>query len=306
MIPDDARIPLPLKHEHEHSVPTVIHHPEEDLPLLARWIHHAMENQTRFWSMIALLIGVVVALSLLGNGLTFSSASTNQAWSKLELAKTPGERVEIAKEFPKTPAERWALLQAATEYYNQGFNDLPANRDAALPSLKKALELFEKVATESPIDSPQARVAAFGVARTYEARNDLEKAALQYQKVAETKPWAGTAEARQAETLARVLKTPEAINFYKDLYAFKSVEAVLPPGGIGDLKFPLPDDHPPIGGASANPKTAGEPSPLTVPPPPPTPESKPDGKTIDLIPPSSDKSKPAPALPSEVFTPPPK
>lgn len=273
---DESRTPLPVKHHLDHEVPTVLHHPDEDQPLLARWVERAMENQTRFWGLIAALVVVTVGLSVLASGLSLGRASSDEAWTKLEAAKTPAERVEIAREFPKTPAERWALLQAATEYYRQGFDDLPANREAALPTLKKALDLFDRVANESPQDSPQARVAALGLARTLEARNDLAKALKQYQKVAGTRAWAGTEEARTADRLARSLEAPEAATFYKELYAFKPAEATLPPGGLESFKFPLPSGHPPIGGPVITPlpgatgKTS-EPNLSDVPPPPPSP-----------------------------------
>ncbi len=119
---------------------------------------------------------VTVGLSVLGSGLTLGRAASDEAWTKLETAKTPGDRVEIAKRVPQDRRpSAGRCLQAATEYYNQGFNDLPAHRDAALPNLKKALDLFQKVADESEPNSPQARAAALGVARTLEARNDLRQ-----------------------------------------------------------------------------------------------------------------------------------
>ena len=332
---DESRTPLPLpaKHQHDPDMPTVIHQPEDDLPLLARWLERAMANRARFWGLLTAAVLGVIGLSVLGTGLSMGRATSDEAWTRLEAAKTPGERVEIAKEYPKTQAERWALLQAATEYYNQGFNDLPANREAALPTLKKALDLFEKVAAESPVDAPQARVAALGVARTLEARNDLDRALRQYEKVARTKQWADTDEARTADSLARALKSPEAVSFYKELYAFKPVEATLPAGGVGSLPFSLPPDHPPVGGTPTNtdplpgptpnpaaPGSAGEPSPLIVPPPPPVPAragSGPSGSPRDLFTPlvpqtatpkaEPPRTKPAesnPGLPADVFSPP--
>src|SRR3954471_13493746 len=99
----------PLKHQHEHAVPTVIHHPEEDLPLLARWLHQAMENQTRFWSLLIGLVAVVIGLTVLVSGLSMGRTGADDAWTELEQAKTAAERVDIAKRFPNTPAERWAL-----------------------------------------------------------------------------------------------------------------------------------------------------------------------------------------------------
>ena len=124
-----------------------------------------------------------------------------------------------------------ALLQAATETYNKGFRDLPANREAAEPLLRKARTQFEQVVKQSPKDSPQARIAALGVARSLEAHNDLDKAIEQYELVAKT--WPGSAEAKHAERLAQALRKPENVAFYKELYAFKPVEATIPPMGTG-------------------------------------------------------------------------
>jgi tetratricopeptide (TPR) repeat protein len=316
MRPDEPR--APLRHELDHAIPTVIHHPEDDMPLLERWLHRAMANPTRFWGLLSASIAVLIGLTVLANAFSTGRAVSDTAWAKLETAKTAAERVEIANEFPNTQAQQWALLQAATEYFNQGFNDLPENRDAALPTLKKALDLFEKVAAEAPADSPQARAAALGVGRTLEARNELEKAIKQYEKVAQTKAWAGTDEARQAAELARRLATPEAKAFYKELYAYKPAEATLPPGDVGNFNLPLPAGHPPVGGTSPVPPPAdakganAEPNPLAVPPPPPTPAAKKEGESksleIELTKPSEaprteTPKADAPGLPADVFTP---
>ena len=109
---DETR--TPLRHQLDHAVPTVIHHPEEDMPLLARWVHRAMENQVRFWSLIAGIVVVVVGLAALSSGLSMGRSTSDKAWIQLETAKTPSERIAIAREYPKTQAEQWALLQAAT------------------------------------------------------------------------------------------------------------------------------------------------------------------------------------------------
>jgi tetratricopeptide (TPR) repeat protein len=276
----------PRRHQLDHAVPTVIHHPEEDLPQLARWLHRAMENQTRFWGLIVGLVVVVIGLTVLTTGFSLGRSTSDEAWMKLETAKTAAERVEIAKEFPKSQAERWALLQAATEYYNQGFADLPSNRDVALPALKKALDLFERVENESDPASFQARVAALGVARTLEARNELDKAIQQYEKVART--WKDSEEGRQAKQLARLLRRPESVAFYKELYAYKASEATLPP--LGQEGINLPPNHPPLDSPTV-------PASL-LPPPPPSPPASP------LAPAASGTGQPSlPGLPSDIFAP---
>jgi len=298
---DEPRSPA-TKHQLEHAIPTVIHHPEEDLPILARWLHQAMANPTRFWSLVGGSVLVLVVLAVLGSGFSLGGIQSDEAWIKLESAKTPGDRVEKAKEFPKTMASYWALLQAASEYYNEGFADLPNNRDAAEPKLKKALDLFEEVAEQAPKDNPLSRAAALGAARTLEARNQIEKAITKYEYVAKT--WPETADAKRARAQANELRKPESEEFYKKLYAFKPFTATIPPSG--GASFPFPAGHPTVPGldpssllappppvtlppsaqgAGAKASVTGEemPAPVTLPPPPaPTPKSE---------------------LPDEVFTP---
>ncbi|HMB07125.1 MAG TPA: tetratricopeptide repeat protein, partial [Isosphaeraceae bacterium] len=230
---------------------------------------------------------VVIGLAVLVNGLELGRTTSDEAWTKLERAKTPSERVELARDYPNTEPERWALLRAATEYYNQGFADLPANRDVALPILKKALDLFARVARESPPDAPQARVAALGLAQTLEARNKIDKAIAQYERVIKT--WKGSDEARQAEAKIQALSKPENLAFYQELYAYKPPEVTLPPGGRSSI--PLPPDRPPIGGPSMLPP------PVTVPPPPrpaPKPEAAPPSGEMpdDILAPEPEASAP--------------
>ena len=38
---------------------------EPDMPLLARWLSHAMANQTRFWGLVAGLVVVVTSTAFI-------------------------------------------------------------------------------------------------------------------------------------------------------------------------------------------------------------------------------------------------
>ncbi len=155
-VPSQVR-PLPARHQFDHQVPTVIHDPEENMMLLARWTHRAMKNQTRFWGTIIGLVAGVLAIVVVSNLLMNRNSGRADLWSKLETAKSPADRVQVAEDNPSSPVATWAKLQAATDFYNQGFGDLPNNRDVALPNLKKALDLFDDVVRQSPSDSPQAQ-----------------------------------------------------------------------------------------------------------------------------------------------------
>ncbi|MFO0893207.1 MAG: tetratricopeptide repeat protein [Isosphaeraceae bacterium] len=271
---------IPSRHQFEHQVPTQIHDPEQDMMILARWFHRALKNPTRFWGTVAGIAGAILLLVLLTNVVSVGNSSNAEVWTKLETAKSPSDRVMLAEDHPQSPAAPWARLQAATEFYNQGFADLPNNRDVALPTLKKALDNFDAVTKMSPPDSPQARAAAIGKARTLEARNELSKAIEQYDLVVKT--WPGTAEAAEAKELAAALRRPDASDFYKQLYAYSPTKVTLPPSGSQNLDMPLLPP-PPLGtNLPAEATPPGMPATIPLrPPPPPTPIGKADEKKAE-------------------------
>jgi hypothetical protein len=279
--------PIPVRHQLDHVVPTVIQHPEEKMTALARLTQRVFKDPRRFATWALAIVVTVLAVVVLTNLTSGGRSRTTEAWSKLESAKKADERVDIAKGYPGSPAALWALLQAATEYFDLGMRDLPNNRDVALPNFKKAIGLFDQVAREAPKDSFQARAAALGKARALEASNDLPKAIEQYDLVA--KSWPGSPEAEQAKKFGEVLKKPDAIAFYKELYSYSPPKFTLPPLGTEDLKFPLPGSL----GAPSRFGPAEKPSPLTTMP-------------LELAPPSDVTKSPAAEkreLPADVFTP---
>jgi hypothetical protein len=234
----------PVRHQLEHAVPTVIHDPEQEMTALGRLTTHAIKEPKRYLTWPVTIIACVFLGVLVWKAATSGRSNSSEVWSKLETAKTAEDRVTLAKENPKSPAATWALLQAATEYYNLALSDLPNNRDVALPTSKKALDLFEKILQEAPHDSPQARAAAMGKARVLEMRSrapeDLAKAIEQYERVATD--WPGTPEADDAKHFAEALKDPQAAPFYKDLYAYAPTKVTLPAFGTETLppSFPGP------------------------------------------------------------------
>ena len=229
----------PPVHQLEHAEPIVIHHPDQDMTILARWLQRGMEQGSRFWLMAGAGLVALIALSVLVSGLSAGKAVGVEAWNDLTQAKTAEDRLKIADAHPKTPVADWARLQAAYEEYDNGLVDLttPGKKESAGPRLKKALELFRQVAKDAPKDSSQALGAALGVARTLEARNELPEAIEQYRQVAGTFP--KSPEAKQALALARALEEPENVMFYKELYAYKppatpgstlsGLESMIPP-----------------------------------------------------------------------------
>lgn len=259
------------RHQLDHVVPTVIHNPEEKMTALGRFTHHAMQEPRKYlrWPVVVVagLFLAVVVWKLATGG------SSNQAevWAKLETAKTPADRLDLAKQYPTAPAATWALLQAGTEFYNQALADLPHNRDVALPTARKALDAFDQVERRAPRDSIPARVAALGKARTLELRNEISKAIEQYELVARN--WPGTPEAEEARQYAEALHDPQAAAFYKELYAYSPTKVTLPP--LGTENLPL---SPPGSANAPSPTSLG----ATPGPSPPVP----DIPAIEVTPPS--------------------
>lgn len=299
--------PRPV-HQLEHAEPTVIHHPDQDMTILARWLHRGMEQGSRFWVMLGGSVLAIGALAVVVSGLAAGKSTEGTAWAELLPAKTAEDRLKVAEAHPRTPVAVWAKLQAGFEEYANGIDDLttPGKRESAGPRLKKALDLFQQVVEEAPKDSPHARGAAFAIARTLEARNELPEAIKQYRMVAET--WPGDPEAKQSEALIRTLGDPDTAAFYRELYAFK------PPTGAGSPnpgvspspRFPGMSPGfgtPPGRGSRSIPEDIMKGAPRDLDPPPangpvPAPSTSP-GPVIEAAP-----AAPKAELPADPFSPP--
>jgi hypothetical protein len=288
-------LPLPVRHQFDHAVPTVIHHPEEKMTVLARWAHHVILDPKKYVTWALSIAAGVVVLVAIWNWTTTDRSRTSEIWAQLKQAKKPEDRVEIAKKYPNSPASMWTLLQVASENYNLGLADMPNNRDVALQSFKKAQALYDEVVEKAPKESFQARVALLGKARTLECRNERDEAIKQYELVG-TK-WPDSAEAVQASELAAALRKPEAAAFYKDLYKYAPTKMTIPPLGSELI------DMPPGGRGT----TPAKPGTRTLP------DAMPDLPLV--FPPMIEEEKKStgpgtakppttvPALPKDVFTP---
>ncbi len=297
-------------HQLEHAEPTVIHHPEEDMTVLARWLRHGMEQGPRFWLLLGGVVLALVVVAVVSSGVVAGRSSDTQAWVELTEAKSAEDRIKIADAYPEAPVSYWARLEAAYEEYNNGLADLttPGKKESAGPRLKRALELFRQVAKEAPKDSSQSLGAAYGVARTLEARNELPEAIEQYRLVASTFP--NTPEAKQALAMAKALEDPENVMFYKELYAYKAPANPSPNLGLGsssilDLPASIPGLTPGVGkaiGPAGNSFLPNFPAPAGLDAPPstgPAPVLEPS-KTETPAAKPAEASKPAPAPKSEL------
>ena len=312
---DEPR-PVPVHHS-ESAEPAVFHHVDvDDSTALARWLRRGLEKGPAFWLLLAGGAVVIVAAATLASGLAASHTADPEAWVAVMNARTADEALKVAEAHPDTPLALSAQLSAANYEFNQGFEALSGagQRDLAGPRLKKALDLYRKVAAAADKKSPQAAVAAMGVARALEARNELPEAIKQYREVAANFP--GTPEATRAEAMAKALEDPENVAFYKELYAYKPPTAET---SISPLSTPppsIPGMNPAIGTSPLDPsksflpsdilKGAGAAGPADIDPPPPTttapaPADAPKEATPPATPAPAPAATPKAELPAEPF-----
>ncbi len=231
--------PIRPKHLQQDHAPTVIHNPEEDETVLARWLRKGIEQGPIFWlaagGLLLLAVGLWLAATLYGR----VEPADAKAWKSLILATDTTQRAEVGREGNGAVAS-WALIQAAEARYLEGFQDMPQSREDALEKMKAAYDLFLQARDKAGNGSHASYYASLGMARTLEARGDLDGAIKMYEELA--KGWAETPLGEDAGKLAERLKKPSNRQYYEEFAAFKPTPATLPPGGSSplDLGFPLP------------------------------------------------------------------
>src|SRR5437762_4498070 len=94
------RSSYPTRHQLDHVVPTVIHDPEEKMTALGRFTHHALKEPRRYLGWPAAIIGGLFIVVVVWKLATSGPSTATQVWSRLEMAKTPDERVKLADEHP--------------------------------------------------------------------------------------------------------------------------------------------------------------------------------------------------------------
>ena len=145
-----------VKHEFEHAEPALIHDPEQDMTILARWLHRGMQQGPRFWYLLGgvvvavILVGTIVAVAVLTRGgqpgkidASAGSSSTAQApdgpgvtdppptsVTTAECEEGPGRRVEQLEDVVVPAVEVPPVLDDDGEEVLPGFTVPAALVDA--------------------------------------------------------------------------------------------------------------------------------------------------------------------------------
>ena len=232
------------------------------------------------------------------------------AWNGFYLASGSGDAAQLEpliEEYPTSKASAWARQLVADNDLLKGTEALLVDKDEALESLKKAVEGYESLLSETTDANILSR-AQIGLAQTYEAMGEVEKA---------TQAWEQVASDAKSETLAKHAKnridwlaSRNSKAFYQWFATFKpepKPQLNLPPDlnslpGAPDFKLPEipftpPATTPPATTPPATTPPATETQPATeTPPAPETPATETPAPTADT--PAPAPEAPAPEAPA--------
>ena len=227
---------------------------------LADWLGEKIETAKPYSRAITgSAIAVVVVIFTIVYISNQKSTALTRGWLEFDEAFTTrsieGLR-NVAEQYANTNVGLRALQAAADIYLEKGTQLLFVSRDEAESELGKAISNYRTVADNAKQPMLKRR-ALYGLAQTYEAQNDLENAAKNYEHL--TKLWPESALGKRAERdLARIGKRST-----EDFYAwfFKQNPSARPApgtaqpglgsrpdrpaGGFGDGAFELPDQPDP-------------------------------------------------------------
>jgi hypothetical protein len=237
---------------------------------------------------LAALVVVCAYLYLSRRSAAEEGQSWNEAWQAIGSRDDEGLR-NVIKKYPDKPAAMWSQLVLADIELSRGVASLFGQKSAGRDLIRSAYDDYQHVADHAahPLLREQA---VFGMGRTQESLNQLEKAREAYEKV--VKDFPGGPYAKRAQQRLDELGHDSTKVFYD---WFAAAEPATPSLGKGS-PFASPFDEPGAGDRSFPPLPPGLPLPdagnsKTSPPEAKSDESKP--KPTDEAKPVSSKSEPS-------------
>ena len=96
--------PIPVRHQFDHEVPTVIHHPEEKMTALARLTHRVIKNPGKYATWALGILAVGLAIMVASNWTSSSRTKSSELWTSFDTAKKPEDLTEAVKSDSGTAA----------------------------------------------------------------------------------------------------------------------------------------------------------------------------------------------------------
>lgn len=224
---------------------------------LAKSLVGVMERVAPYMNAIlAVLLLVIVVFGVMKWWRSQSATAAANAWDDLYAAvgaNDPAALDRVVEQNQGTEVAYWAAVLSGDIHLASGCQDLFSNKATATQELRKAVEKYQLVRSESRTACLRER-ATFGVARAYESlagtrqsEGELPKAIQAYEEV--VKNWPKGAYATAAQERIDDLKNPKIKSFY-DKFAQYDPQPAFTPGGPGKPLFdskslpegaPIPD-----------------------------------------------------------------
>lgn len=207
--------------------------------LLAEKLVHINKAVEPYSKMILAGVAVVV-VGAIAYGFVRMNESAKRSDATLELLLQNSEMVDNPK-YAGTAAVSWSMLNQANEYLAQGVQTLYMDRDEAETLLEQAKSSFNRAISTSNHEVLRSR-AHLGLAMAEESLGDIERAILEYEKVAQI----GESDAMVQNVEARVAalqqpETQEFINWFAE-QDFAPASPSMPPALPSDSSLPsMPD-----------------------------------------------------------------
>lgn len=195
---------------------------------LADWTGQAIDAIKPYTNLI---VGATLAVVILAVGVSLwnkqSQTKSNTAWNlyyEALDADDPALLQDVIEMYPSSEAAQWAIVAQGDLFFANGSYGLFIDKANANQELDKAVECY-KIAQKIGNKMLDAR-AAFGLARSYEAKGDIKKAKAAYEtliKKQKDSPYAETAEDRLAD-----LQKTSTLEFYDLLAKYDPKPALSP------------------------------------------------------------------------------
>ena len=134
---------------------------------------------------LGVLLVLAVAWGIYGS---YSRSQASLAWTDFYFNLTRAEAdafVDVAEDYPNSPAASWARQIAGDNYLQRGIAALYRDKSEATELIGKAIDAFEEV--EQQARQPDLRAKALlGLAQAHESLGEIDQAADYYQQLSKT------------------------------------------------------------------------------------------------------------------------
>ena len=140
-------------------------------------------------AIVGVIVALVAVIAIIQIQAWRARSAASEGWDRYFAARSTGleELADVAEQYRGTPAGAWARLELADLYLYQGAEGLFRDRAEANERLRRAEESFRAVLDQAEADLIRQR-ARFGLAKTYESLNELDKARDSYRALVDNHP----------------------------------------------------------------------------------------------------------------------